>query len=97
MGKLSKDDILKLASLSRLALTDEEVEEFASEISEILQYVEQLQSTDISGLQPTSQVTGLTNVTRDDEVIEYGYAPQELLRNLPAQQDNQIKVRKMLA
>jgi len=36
MGQLSRDDILKLASLSRLALTDAEVDEFAGEISEIL-------------------------------------------------------------
>ncbi|MCA9325030.1 Asp-tRNA(Asn)/Glu-tRNA(Gln) amidotransferase subunit GatC [Candidatus Saccharibacteria bacterium] len=96
MSKLSRDDILKLAQLSRLALTDDEVDEFAGEMSEILQYVEQLKNVDVKDLEPTSQVTGLTNVMRQDEVIDYGYKPEELLQNLPDQQDGQIKVRKVL-
>jgi aspartyl-tRNA(Asn)/glutamyl-tRNA(Gln) amidotransferase subunit C len=97
MGQLSRDDVLKLAQLSRLALTDDEVEEFASEINEILGYVEQLQSVDISGVQPTNQVTGLTNVTRDDEEIDYGYKPQDLLENAPTVQDDLLKVKRMIA
>lgn len=96
MTKLKRDDILKLASLARLDLTDEEIEEFAGELSEILQYVEQLQSVDVSGLEPTNQVTGLTNVNRPDEIIGYGYEPQELLKNVPSVQDNQIRVKRIL-
>lgn len=96
MSKLSRDDVLKLAQLSRLDLTDDEIDEFTGEISEILQYVEMLQDADVVGLEPTSQVTGLTNVTRTDDVIDYGYTPKELLKNLPEQQDGQIKVRKVL-
>jgi aspartyl-tRNA(Asn)/glutamyl-tRNA(Gln) amidotransferase subunit C len=96
MGKLSKDDVLKLASLSRLALTEDELNEFVAEISEILQYVEQLQSVDIDGVKPTNQVTGLTNVMRDDEVIDYGYKPTDLLKNVPSVEDNQLKVKRMI-
>lgn len=96
MGNLTRGDILKLASLSRLALTDDEVEEFASEISEILQYVEQLQSVDVADLKPTNQVTRLTNVTRPDELIDYGYAPQDLLKNVPSTEGNQLKVKRMI-
>lgn len=96
MGSLSRDDILKLAALSRLALTDDEVTEFASEISQILKYVEQLQSVDIEGVVPTNQVTGLTNVTRLDEVIDYGYQPQDLLKNVPAIEGNLLKVKRMI-
>jgi aspartyl-tRNA(Asn)/glutamyl-tRNA(Gln) amidotransferase subunit C len=97
MGNLSHDDILKLASLSRLELTDDEATEFASEISEILKYVEQLQSVDVDSVAPTNQVTGLTNVSRDDEVIDYGYQPQDLLKNVPAVEDNLLKVKRMIA
>jgi aspartyl-tRNA(Asn)/glutamyl-tRNA(Gln) amidotransferase subunit C len=96
MGQLSRDDVLKLAQLSRLALTDDEVEEFATEINEILGYVEQLQSVDIAGVQPTNQVTGLTNVTRNDEEIDYGYAPKDLLKNVPDVQDDLLKVKRMI-
>lgn len=87
---------MKLAQLARLALTDEEVDEFGRELSEILQYVEQLQSVDITGLQPTNQVTGLVNVMRDDVEKNYGYTPDDLLKNVPSVQDRQIKVKRMI-
>jgi aspartyl-tRNA(Asn)/glutamyl-tRNA(Gln) amidotransferase subunit C len=96
MAKLSTDDVLHLARLARISLTDSEVDEFSSELSAILQYVEQLSSVDVSGLQPTNQVTGLTNVMREDEVKDYGYAPQELLKNVPQTQDNMLKVKRMI-
>lgn len=96
MAKLTWEDVLKLAQLARLDLTDEEVEEFSTELSEILQYVEKLTTVDTKGLEPTNQVTGLTNVTRKDEVRDYGYQPQDLLDNLPDKKDNQIKVKRMI-
>jgi aspartyl-tRNA(Asn)/glutamyl-tRNA(Gln) amidotransferase subunit C len=96
MGKLSRDDVLKLAQLSRLSLTDDEITEYSEELSEILQYVEQLQQIDVSDLEPTNQVSGLTNVTRNDELIDYGYEPLSLLTNVPDVQDNQVKVKRMI-
>lgn len=87
---------MKLASLARISLTDDEVDEFTGELSAVLQYVEQLQGVDVSGLKPTNQVTGLTNVMRDDAVIEYGYQPADLLKNVPQVQANQIKVKRMI-
>ena len=96
MADLSRDDVLKLARLARLDLTDEEVEEFATELSAVLGYVEQLQNVDVSGLQPTSQVTGLKNVMRDDTVVDYGIGRDALLRNVPQTQDGQIKVKRMI-
>lgn len=96
MSKLSREDVLKLARLARLSLSDEEVEQYRTELSDILQYVEQLQSINVKGLKPTNQVTGLTNVTRADEEKDYGYAPADLLKNVPAVKDGQIKVKRTL-
>lgn len=96
MAKLTRDDVLKLAQLARLDLTEDEVEEYSRELSEILQYVEQLGAVDVSGLKPTNQVTGLTNVTREDKVKNYGYATADLLENLPAAKDGHIKVKRMI-
>lgn len=96
MAKLSRDDVLHLAQLARISLSDDEVNEFSEELSAILQYVEQLSDVDVSGLKPTNQVTGLTNVMRDDVVQDYGYKPQELLKNVPTVQDNQLKVKRMI-
>lgn len=88
--------MLRLAQLARLQLTDEEVEEFTGELSEILQYVELLDGVDVNGLPPTNQVTGLVNVTREDVVEDYGYQAEDLHRNLPAEQNGHIKVKRML-
>ena len=96
MAQLTREDILKLAQLSRLGLTDDEVTEFSTELTAILQYVEQLDSVDVSGLEPTSQVTGLTNVTRPDTVKDYGYDPRDLLKNAPAVEKDQLKVKRMI-
>ena len=96
MAKLSRDDVLHLARLARLDLTEKEVEEYREELSNILQYVEQIQKTDVAGLKPTSQVTGLTNVMREDAVIDYGVSPDDLLRQVPHRQDRQIKVKRMI-
>jgi aspartyl-tRNA(Asn)/glutamyl-tRNA(Gln) amidotransferase subunit C len=96
MSKLSRDDVLKLARLSRLKLSEEEVEKFRGELSDILEYVEVLNNVDTSGLEPTSQVTGLKNVMRKDETRDYGYKTEDLLKNAPAVKDNQFKVRRVL-
>lgn len=96
MSKLSRDDVLKLAELSRLRLSDVEVERLRAELSEILDYVEQLDNVDTSGLEPTYQVTGLKNVMRPDETKDYGYKTEVLLKNAPEIQDNQFKVKRVL-
>lgn len=96
MAKLIREDVLKLAQLARLDLSEEEVEEYRKELSEILQYVEQLQSVDIDSLKPTNQVTGLTNVTREDKTTDYGYKPADLLKNVPKIKDDQIQTKRMI-
>lgn len=96
MSKLSREDVLKLARLARISLSDEEVEQFADEMSAILGYVEQLANVDVKGLKPTNQVTGLTNVMRKDEVRHYGYEPKDLLINVPAVDADHIKVKRMI-
>jgi aspartyl-tRNA(Asn)/glutamyl-tRNA(Gln) amidotransferase subunit C len=96
MSKITRDDVLKLAKLSKLQLSDSEIKRFTNEIGEIMTYVEQLQSVDVSGLQPTDQVTGLVNVMREDEVVDYQAKPKDLIKITPSKIDNQIKVKRVL-
>lgn len=96
MGKLTKEDVLKLAKLSKLRLTESEVAEFQKEISEILSYVDMLSAVDVKGLEPTYQVTGLKNVTRSDKIRAYGPTPKDLLKNLPARDEDYIKTKRIL-
>lgn len=96
MAQLTRNDVLKLARLARLHLTDEEVANFQGEITAILGYVEKLQSVDLDDIPATYQVTGLTNVMRPDEIRDYGSSPEELLKNAPQIEDNHFKVQRML-
>lgn len=96
MSKLSRDDVLKLARLSRLKLTEEEIERFQTELTQILNYVEQLDKVETKGLEPTYQTTGLKNVMRTDEIEDYEASPSDLLKNAPAIENNQFKVKRVL-
>ena len=96
MSNLSRDDVLKLAALSRLKLTDEEVEKLRQELSAILDYVKQLEKADTEGLEPTYQLTGLKNVMRADKIKNYGYTVSDLLQSAPAIHDKQFKVKRVI-
>ncbi|MBI2552542.1 Asp-tRNA(Asn)/Glu-tRNA(Gln) amidotransferase subunit GatC [Candidatus Uhrbacteria bacterium] len=65
---LTKAEVLHIAKLARLELKEEEVEKFRTQLSEILEYVGQLQKVDTAGIEPISQITGLQNVVREDLV-----------------------------
>lgn len=78
-----------------LELTEPQVAQYKAEISGIIDYVEQLQDVDVEGLEPTLQVTGLTNVTRSDE-IQQQVSQAELMKNAPATENNHIKVERVL-
>ncbi|GAC1392038.1 MAG: Asp-tRNA(Asn)/Glu-tRNA(Gln) amidotransferase subunit GatC [Candidatus Saccharimonadales bacterium] len=95
MAKLNKSDVLKLAKLARLNLTNEEVDRYKEELASILDYVDQLQSLNFEDIPPTTQVTGLNNVMRKDEVINYGNT-SDLLNNAPQVEKTYLKVRRML-
>jgi aspartyl-tRNA(Asn)/glutamyl-tRNA(Gln) amidotransferase subunit C len=96
MSQLTSDEVLKLARLSRLNLTDEEVNLFLQEINSILDYVKKLQSIETTDLEPTYQVNGLFSVMRKDEIIDYGATKSELLINAPAIEKGHFKVRRVL-
>lgn len=95
MADLTREDILKLARLSKLELTEEQIAQYQTEIQAIVEYVEHLQAADVDGLEPTNQVSGRVNATRKDEVREFA-TPADLLKNLPDQEDGQIKVKRMI-
>ena len=96
MTQISRDDVLKLATLSGLQLGESEADGLQVDIEAILGYVEQLNELNTDRVTPAYQVTGLQNVLRDDE-IESGPVPRETLLSLaPDKKDNYIKVPKVL-
>ncbi|MEI6228723.1 MAG: Asp-tRNA(Asn)/Glu-tRNA(Gln) amidotransferase subunit GatC [Candidatus Saccharibacteria bacterium] len=96
MTQITREDVLHLAQLSSLKLDDSEVDGLQANISDILGYVENLNKLDTTGVEPTYQVTGLSNVWREDTVIDYGLSREALLNLAPESTDNQVKVPKVL-
>jgi aspartyl-tRNA(Asn)/glutamyl-tRNA(Gln) amidotransferase subunit C len=64
---IDRDQVLHVARLARLRLSDEEVERMATELSGILEHVEHINELDLDGVEPTSHVIALENVLRPDE------------------------------
>ncbi len=96
MSKLTREEVLKLARLAKLKLSDEEVEKYSVELGNIIEYFNLLDEADVSGLEPTSQVTGLVNVFRADEYKEQSAKPKDLLAILPDRKEDYIKVKRMI-
>lgn len=96
MADITKDTVKKLAKLSSIGLSDNEIDAMTTELTAIVGFVEELQSVDVEGVEPTFQVTGLKDAFRADEVSPVTLSREELLANAPAQQDGYIKVPRVL-
>lgn len=96
MTQISRDDVQRLAQLSSIALSDDEVDALQVDITSILGYVDQLGQLDTAGVEPTYQVSELENVWRADEIDDYGIDRDALLALAPESKDAQIKVPKVL-
>lgn len=96
MSKISESEIQNAAKLARIKLNPNELESMTLEVGEILKFVETIQAIDVSGVLPTSQVTGLHDIWRKDEVIKSDVPPEDLLAGAPELQDGYVKVKKVL-
>ena len=92
---LSAEEVKKVALMARIELRDGEFEKFQQELSQVLDYVDELKSVNTDGLEIVSSVTGLENVDRRDEprLIDY---QEDILANAPDRKDNYYKVKSIL-
>ena len=93
--KLSHEEVLHIALLARLGLTEAEVDRFREQLSNILENFEVLQQIDTSGIPPTAQSIVLQNVVKGDEAA--ASLPQsEILANAPRKEGEFFRVRPVL-
>jgi aspartyl-tRNA(Asn)/glutamyl-tRNA(Gln) amidotransferase subunit C len=64
---IDRDQVLHVARLARLRVTEDDLERMPGELSKILEHVEKMDELDLDGVEPTSHVVDVTNVLRDDE------------------------------
>lgn len=87
--KLSAEEVNKIAILARLELTPSEADHHAETISAVLDYMRVLEEVDTKDVPPTSQVTGLEDVTRED-VSRESPIKRELISEMPETRDNEL-------
>ncbi|NKC68215.1 Asp-tRNA(Asn)/Glu-tRNA(Gln) amidotransferase subunit GatC [Vagococcus fluvialis] len=88
---ISKEEVKKVAALSKLSFKEEELELFTSQMGKIIDMVEELGEVDTEGVPFTSNVVSEIKVLREDVVIK-GESREELLKNVPETKDGFIKV-----
>jgi aspartyl-tRNA(Asn)/glutamyl-tRNA(Gln) amidotransferase subunit C len=88
---IDRDQVLHVARLARLRLTDEEVERMSSELSAVLDHIENISQLDLDGVEPTSHVIELENVLRDD-VPRPSWPRETVLEPAPDAADNGFRV-----
>ncbi len=96
MSTLNQDEVARIARLAHVSIDESEIGTVTDKLQAILGFVDQLQSADVSGVEPTSQVTGLVDVLRDDVVIRSEITRDELLKRAPLQTDGQIQVKRVI-
>ena len=89
------EQVRKVAHLARLELTPEEEQRLPSQLSAILDYVEQLSELDTNNVEPTTRAIDVSNITRADEQKTFGDR-QLLLDNAPDREEDYFRVPKIL-
>lgn len=93
---ITREEIKHIAELSRLELSEAEMEKFGNQLGSILKYISQLNEVDTKGVQPTAQVSGLSNVWRADDVHEWNKEESEAALSQGEREGRQIKVKRVL-
>jgi aspartyl-tRNA(Asn)/glutamyl-tRNA(Gln) amidotransferase subunit C len=93
--KLSREEVLHIARLARVALTESEITRMSEQLSNLLEHFEVLQQVDTEGVPPTAQSGALHSVMRDDVVVP-SLSPEDVLANAPRREGDCFRVRAVL-
>jgi len=88
---IDRDQVLHVARLARLRLSEDEVERMTGELSGILEHVDRIGRLDLEGVEPTSHVVALENVLRADQPRP-SLAPEVALEQAPEPLDGAFRV-----
>lgn len=92
---LSREQVEHVALLARVGITEEDVDRFSHQLSDVLDYFERLQEVDTENVPPTSHTLALHNIMREDEP-QAPLGADEILANAPDTKDGRIRVRAIL-
>ncbi|MGP0030791.1 MAG: Asp-tRNA(Asn)/Glu-tRNA(Gln) amidotransferase subunit GatC [Acidimicrobiales bacterium] len=90
-GRLTRDDVVHVALLARLALTEEEVDLFTGQLGTVLEHAADVAALDLSHLEPSSHPIAIDTVVRPDEP-QPGVDRDEVLAAAPSVEDHRFRV-----
>ena len=93
--KIDKEQVKKVAKLSRLELQESEIEEFTGQLEAILEYVEKMNELDTENIKPLAHCLPVSNVFRDD-VVKESHGTEKTLANAPKKDEMYFMVPKIL-
>lgn len=93
--KLSREEVLHIARLARVGLTESEINRLSEQLSQLLENFEVLQQVDTTGVPPTTQSVDLQSVMRDDEAAP-SFPANDILANAPRREGDCFRVRAVL-
>ena len=88
---ISREQVERVAELARLGLSDDEIDRFQQQLSQVLGHMQALDTVDTSAIPPTAQVIPLSSVMRDD-VVRPSLPVEDVLRNAPRREGDFLKV-----
>jgi aspartyl-tRNA(Asn)/glutamyl-tRNA(Gln) amidotransferase subunit C len=92
---LTREEVLHVARLARIGLTDADVEKFQQQLSTILEHFDVLKRVDTEGVEPTTHTLPLMGVMGDDDPRP-SLTPEQVLANAPMEHDGYLRVRAVL-
>jgi aspartyl-tRNA(Asn)/glutamyl-tRNA(Gln) amidotransferase subunit C len=92
---ISKDEVKHIASLARIGLSGKEVEKYSSDLSAVLDWIDQLKKVDIENIEPTAHIAGIQNETREDKISGFGNK-EEIVKLFPEEKNGYDKVKSVL-
>jgi len=93
--KITQEQVLKVAHLARLALSQADIERFAEQIGTILDYVEKLNQVDTQGVIPTAHAVPMSNAFREDEPRDH-LERRQAVANAPEAEEGAFIVPKVI-
>lgn len=93
---ITREDVLHLAKLSDISLSEEQIEPLIRDLGNIVNYFSQLDELNTEDVEPTYQCFDMQNVWREDNIVDFEAKREDLLALTVESEDNQIKVPKVL-
>ncbi len=92
---ITKKEVQHIAGLARIGMSEQETEKMATEMSAVLEWIDQLKEVNVDGVEPTAHITGMENRLRQDAQSDFDNQTG-IVELFPERKDNYDKVKSVL-